>query len=172
MDIFQANYGGGSPQQIDGKLSEASPTSSTDISIGTSLALSHRNSYSINPLIPIVSPLAAADDSHRVMLQQSKQPCPTTIFAAASNSNAIDDLHKLVHNYSSSQQSASIGHENHHHYNPTNAPNLLSHLAALQPQPEAVNVVPTSLPAPAYSDRLWEWNAISEASKDYTNLFK
>ncbi|KAL1534959.1 NAC domain-containing protein 35-like isoform X3 [Salvia divinorum] len=151
VDIFQPNYAG-SPQQTDGKLSESSPTSSTDI--GTSLALSHQTSYSINPLAP-------ADE----MLQQSKQP----IFAGASNPNAIDDLHKLVHNYSSLQQSASaIGDENQHHlYNttPANAPNLLSQFTALQPQTEVV-------PAAAYSDRLWEWGAISEAGKDYSNLFK
>ncbi|XP_047977270.1 NAC domain-containing protein 35-like [Salvia hispanica] len=129
-------------QQTDGKLSElSSPTSSTDI--GTSLALSHRTSYAIDPLAP----------------EQSKQP----IFV---NPNAIDDLHKLVHNYSSSsQQSASaIGNESQLHlYNtpPANAPNLLSQFTALQPQ------------TAAYSDRLWEWGgAISEAGKDYSNLFK
>ncbi|KAL1564893.1 NAC domain-containing protein 35 [Salvia divinorum] len=138
--IFQAN--------TDGKLSETSPTSSTDI--GTSLALSHRSSYTINPLAPI-----AIDG-------RSKQPCPTEMFAAASNSNAIDDLHKLVHNYSSS-----IG-----HYNPANTPNLVSEFTALQPQAAAHGVVP----AAAYSDRLWEWGAISEseseAGKDLSNLFK
>lgn len=88
---------------------------------------------------------------------------------AASNSNAIDDLHKLVQNYSSSQQAAAITHES-HHYNPANVPNLLSHFAALQPQPEAPQAA--SLPASAYSDRLWEWSAMTEASKDYGNLFK
>ncbi|XP_047946992.1 NAC domain-containing protein 35 [Salvia hispanica] len=137
--IFQAN--------ADGKLGETSPTSSTDI--GTSLALSH---YTINhPLPPI-----AVDG-------RSKQPCPTEIFAAASNSNAIDDLHKLVHNYSSS-----IG-----HYNPASAPNLVADFTALQPQAAAHGVVPA---AAAYSDRLWEWGAISEseseAGKDLSNLFK
>ncbi|XP_042062457.1 NAC domain-containing protein 35-like [Salvia splendens] len=138
--IFQAN--------ADGKLAETSPTSSTDI--GTSLALSH---YTINPLAP--NPIAVDG--------RSKQPCPTEIFAAASNSNAIDDLHKLVNNYSSS-----IG-----HYNPANAPNLVADFTALQPQAAAH---PGSLPAAAYSDRLWEWGAISEseaeAGKDLSNLFK
>ncbi|XP_042007602.1 NAC domain-containing protein 35-like isoform X2 [Salvia splendens] len=126
-------------QQTDGKLSESSPTSSADI--GTSLALSHRTSYPIHPLAP-------GDE----MLQQSKQP----IFA---NPNAIDDLHKLVHNYSSCQQSDQ---SQLHLYNtpPANAPNLLSQFTALQPQ------------TAAYSDRLWEWGAISEAWKDYSNLFK
>ncbi|XP_057808400.1 NAC domain-containing protein 35-like [Salvia miltiorrhiza] len=153
--IFQPSYGG-SPQQTDGKLSETSPTSSADI--GTSLALSHGTSFSINPLAPIV----AGEDGH---LQQQ----PKTIFStAASSSNAIDDLHKFVQNYSSSQQA--IGHESHHHYNP---PNLVSHFAALQPETQELGAVPASLPAAAaYSDRLWEWSGISEAGKDYSNLFK
>lgn len=173
--LFQPNYIG-SPQQTaaEGKISDSSPSSSTDI--GTSLALSHQNSYSINPLAPIV------DDHHHhhpTLLQQSKQACPT-IFSATSSSNAIDDLHKLVHNYSS-QQSAVISHETHHHHysiNPTNVPNLLSHFAVLQQppqqqqQPEAAGVALNVVPAAAYSDRLWEWNAVPEASKDYNNLFK
>ncbi|KAG6406349.1 hypothetical protein SASPL_133949 [Salvia splendens] len=127
-------------QQTDGKLSESSPTSSTDI--GTSHALSHRTSYAIDPLAP-----------GEEMLQQSKQP----IFA---NPNAIDDFHKLVHNYSSSQQSASaIGNESQLHLYNTPPANLLSQFTALQPQ------------TAAYSDRLWEWGAIPEAGKDYSSLF-
>ncbi|KAH6818974.1 NAC domain containing protein 35 [Perilla frutescens var. frutescens] len=157
---------------IDGKITETSPSSSTDI--GTSLALSHHqhnnvnSSYSINPLAPI-----NIVDDHPTMKQQPN--CP-----AIFSNNTIDDLHKLVHNYSSSSSQQSAAAIN-HHYNPTTnhvVPpniNLLSHFTALQPQPEAepqpqqaglgVNVVA----AAAYSDRLWEWNAI----KDYNNdLFK
>ncbi|KAI3445527.1 hypothetical protein Pfo_002192 [Paulownia fortunei] len=180
MDIFQANYGG-SPQQTDGKVSETSPSSSTDV--GTSLGLSHQNSYSINPLVPMASSTIAAapssaEDDHRTMLHHSKQACNSsdlsphcpTIFSSSS-SQAIDDLHKLVNNYS--QQAASINHANHQY----NVPNLLPHFSNLQPEPEpqqappALNVVPGSLQA-AFSDRLWDWSVISEASKDYTNLFK
>ncbi|KAH6794095.1 NAC domain containing protein 35 [Perilla frutescens var. hirtella] len=170
MDIF-----------VDGKITETSPSSSTDI--GTSLALSHHHhhhhhnnvnsSYSINPLAPI-----NIVDDHPTMKQQQQQQQPNcpTIFS----NNTIDDLHKLVHNYSSSSSQQSAAAIN-HHYNPTTnhvAPpniNLLSHFTALQPQPEAepepqqtglgVNVVA----AAAYSDRLWEWNAIKDYNSD---LFK
>lgn len=136
-------------QQDQTSTSRTSPSSSTDI--GTS----HHISYTITPLPSIV------DDHHQSMKQQN---CPT-IF-----SNNVDDLHKLVHNYSSSSSQQPMSHQ----YNiPTTnvPPNLLSHFTALPPQPEPeLNVV---VPAAAYSDRLWEWNAISEASKDYSNdLFK
>ncbi|KAL0357257.1 UNVERIFIED_CONTAM: NAC domain-containing protein 35 [Sesamum calycinum] len=177
---FQANYGG-SPQKTDGKISETSQGSSTDM--GTSLALSQQNSsYSITPLVPNMANSSTiqnpAEDDHGVMLQQSKQAncssslspnCPS-IFSTSS-SHAIDDLHKLVN-----IQAASINHENHQYSTPHNGPiNLLSHFST-QPEPlpaTALNVVvPGSVPA-VFSDRLWDWNAISEAGKDYmTNLFK
>ncbi|XP_011087598.1 NAC domain-containing protein 35 [Sesamum indicum] len=181
---FQANYGG-SPPQTDGKISETSQSSSTDM--GTSLALSQQNSsYSITPAAALVPNMAnsstlqtpTAEDDHGVMLQQSKQAnsssslspnCPSIY--ATSSSHAIDDLHKLVN-----IQAASINHENHQYNTPNNGPlNLLSHFST-QPEPlpaAALNVVgPGSVPA-IFSDRLWDWNAISEAGKDYmTNLFK
>ncbi|GFP80434.1 putative NAC domain-containing protein 94 [Phtheirospermum japonicum] len=149
MDIYQANYGGAIQQITDRKVSETlSPSSSNDI--GTSLALSHQNStnYSINNN-PLVHTIPSSS-------KLSKQACSNT------TSIAIDDLHKLVNNYS--QQAVAVSHENHHQYN--NVPNLLPHFSALPPPPQQAG------PAAAVSDRLWDWNAVSEANKDFTNLFK
>ncbi|KAK6119129.1 hypothetical protein DH2020_047137 [Rehmannia glutinosa] len=182
--VFQANnYGGQIMHQTDRKLiSETSPSSSNDNNIGTSLALSRQNSnYSINnPLVPTIS-TDHQDDHH---LQKSKQPrtnscnnnnlssnCPS-IFPNSS-SHAIDDLHNLVNNYS--QQSALVNHDiiNHQY----NVPNLLSQFSGLPPQQGEV-APPINVAAPgtlqaAFSDRLWDWNAVnSEANKDYNNLFK
>ncbi|KAI3448393.1 hypothetical protein Pfo_005058 [Paulownia fortunei] len=180
MEGFQASYGG-SPQQTDGKISETSPCSSTDI--GTPLPLSKHNSYTINPLVPMAStipPPTSVEDDHTMILLQSKQACNsslapncTTMFASSS-SHAIDDLHKLVDINNYSQQATLANHENPQYLN--YVPNLLSNFSTLQPQPQpqppvALNVVPGSFQA-AFSDRLWDWNAISEASKDFTNLFK
>ncbi|KAL8527572.1 hypothetical protein ACS0TY_005431 [Phlomoides rotata] len=128
-DIFHSNYVESPPQP------DASPSSSTDI--GTSLALSHQHSYTINPLGPITT---STQDDH------------TPIFP----SHALDDLQKIVNN------SVYNHHFNHNNDVPAN---LLSHSAAMQPQQAG----PGSLP---YTDRLWDWNSISEATKDYNNLFK
>ncbi|KAK4438434.1 NAC domain-containing protein 35 [Sesamum alatum] len=172
QEMFQANYGGSPPQQTDGKMSETSQGSSTDMS--TSLALSQQNSsYSITPapLVHSSTLQTPAEDDQRVMLQQSKQAncsCPS-IFSTSSSAHAIDDLHKLVN----IQAAASMNHENHQYNNaPNNGPiNLLSHFST-QAEPALNVVVPGSVPT-VLSDRLWDWNAISEAGKDYmTNLFK
>ncbi|PIN03657.1 hypothetical protein CDL12_23819 [Handroanthus impetiginosus] len=163
IDIFQATYGGSS-QQNDAKIVESSPSSSADI--GTNLALSQQNSYAISPIVPMdQTPSISPDDDHRIMMmQQSKNSCSNMIFSSSS-SHAIDDLHKLVNNYS-------INHENHDQYN-INPNILVPHFSNLQPpapQQQAVLALPGSLQA-AFSDRLWDWSGVSEAGKDYTNLF-
>lgn len=67
--------------------------------------------------------------------------------------HAIDDLQKIVNN--------SV---NHHQNN--DVPGLLSHFVSMQPAGPGINALP-------YTDRLWDWNSISEASKDsYNHLFK
>ncbi|KAL3620753.1 hypothetical protein CASFOL_035665 [Castilleja foliolosa] len=169
MDVYQANYGGAMQSIADRKVSETlSPSSSNDI--GTSLALSHQNStnYTINnnnPLVHTIPNSKQACNNNNNSDRNLSPNCPS-IFPSSS-SIAIDDLHKLVNNYS--QQGVTISHENHHHqYN--SGPNLLSQFSALPP-PVAADVVPGTLQA-AVSDRLWDWNAVSEANKDFTNLFK
>ncbi|XP_073030406.1 uncharacterized protein [Primulina eburnea] len=166
--------------QTEGIMSESSPSSSTNV--GTSLALSNPNSYNLNnPLLHMASTIDAAAPSsvereRMILLQNYSQKIGTTIFANPSSSHAIDDLHKLVNTYSTNQ-------ENHHFSNNIIVPGLLSHFTTLQPQPQpqpqqqqqqqvALNVIPGSIEA-AYSDRLWDWNSISDqASKDYNSHFK
>ncbi|XP_073126375.1 NAC domain-containing protein 22-like [Henckelia pumila] len=161
--------------QTEGIISESSPSSSTNV--GTSLALSNPNSYNLNPLLHMASTIDAAAPSSAerermsTLLQNNSQQICTTIFAnPTSSSHAIDDLHKLVNNYS-------INQENHHFSNNIIVPGLLSHFSTLQPQPQqqqqlALNVIPGSIQA-AYSDRLWDWNSISDQpSKDYNSHFK
>ncbi|XP_009355400.1 NAC domain-containing protein 35 isoform X1 [Pyrus x bretschneideri] len=110
----------------------------------------------------------------------------------SSNMNAIDDLHRLL-NYQPvnvQQQAASNHHQHqqyvnhhlvqyydHHHHHPqpsnlfsTNFPSAAAALSTIQPQQQQLpsNTLPT-----AFSDRLWDWNPISEPTRpDYNNLFK
>ncbi|CAA3030515.1 NAC domain-containing 35 [Olea europaea subsp. europaea] len=172
MERFQAY--GLSSQQTDEKMSEASGSSST-ADIGTSLDLSKHSSYNINPLIPMSTPNSIELEDRMMQLNQLKQTSSSlalncsTLFASSSSHNAIDDLHKLV-NYS---QQASINHESDHQQYPNHVPDLLSHFSTLQsqqPQSLSLNMIPGSFQA-ALPDRVWDWNAIQEANKDY-NLFK
>ncbi|XP_073027603.1 protein FEZ-like [Primulina eburnea] len=159
--------------QTEGIMSESSPSSSTNV--GTSLALSKSHSYNLNPLLHMASTIDAAAPSsverdRMILLHNNSQQICTTIFANSSTSHAIDDLHKLVNNHS-------INQENHQFSNNIIVPTLLSRFSTLQPQPQqqqqfALNVIPGSIQA-AYSDRLWDWNSISDqASKDYNSHFK
>ncbi|CAA2991616.1 NAC domain-containing 35 [Olea europaea subsp. europaea] len=177
MERFQAY--GVSSQQTDEKMSETSASSST-ADIGTSLPLSKHNSYNVNPLVPmstsIPTPNSMELDNRMMQLHGSKQTCSSSlapncstllIASSSSHNNAIDDLHKLV-NYS---QQASINREPNHQQYPNNVPDLLSHFSTLQSQqPQSLNMIPGSFQA-SLSDRLWDWNAIQEANKEY-NPFK
>ncbi|KAF8404006.1 hypothetical protein HHK36_008882 [Tetracentron sinense] len=147
------------------KLKEADE-SSTGTDMGMSLGLSKHMAYSARATI---APDPVEEDS--TLLQHSKQvgsllPTCTTLFTCSSSVpvNAIDDLQRLVEYqqvYTQQQQQ-----QHHHHYNyPTQFLPL-----APQLQPLALNTVPSSLPA--ISDKLWEWNPIPEANRDYTSPFK
>lgn len=182
IENFQAFVG--NPQQMEEKLSETSGSSSTDI--GASLGLSKHNNTFIS-LAPMTTTLSVSaptsledpDDPDRVFLHhQPKQPCSTlapdnpTIFAGPSfvPSNTIDDLHRLV-NF----QNASLSHhQQQYHNNPNHSSQLFSTLQA-PPLPQssslALNMLPGSLQA-AFTDRLWDWNSINEASKDFNSPFK
>ncbi|KAK4406823.1 NAC domain-containing protein 35 [Sesamum angolense] len=105
---FQPNYVGSS-QQNDTKMTETSPSSSTD----------NMNSYTLLPNIPSTTP-SVVENNQTMILLQSKQPnsCPSSF---PSSSHAVDDLHKLV-NFQ--RQSLLINTEStdphHDHYNPNN----------------------------------------------------
>ncbi|KAK4491314.1 hypothetical protein RD792_002050 [Penstemon davidsonii] len=154
----------------DGKLiiSKSSPTSTTtttDISTSLALLSKHTPNYTcINPLVPLMTnsstTISASNttslelEDGRMILHQSKQ---------APNYAIHDDLHKLVNN------------GNHYTANTTHdhVPNLLSHFSSTL-QPVTSTMVPEqSIQPVVFSDRLWDWNAISEAAgKDYNNIFK
>ncbi|XP_073022889.1 uncharacterized protein [Primulina eburnea] len=138
--------------QNNGPVTESSPSSSTNT--GTSLALSNPNSYSINPL----------QTSH--IINPTIAPIATAIFANRT-SNPIDDLHKIVNNYSLNQEN---------HYNNINTTNLFPHYSTLQQQQQqSANVILAgSSQATTILDRFWDWNSSSEASKldDNYNIFK
>ncbi|XP_028963306.2 NAC domain-containing protein 35 isoform X1 [Malus domestica] len=111
----------------------------------------------------------------------------------SSNMNAIDDLHRLL-NYQPvhvQQQAASNHHQHqqyvhhhlvqyydHHHHHPqpsnlfsTNFPSAAAALSTIQPQQQ--QQLPSNALPTAFSDRLWDWNPISEPTRpDYNNLFK
>ncbi|KAL8541885.1 hypothetical protein ACS0TY_002942 [Phlomoides rotata] len=196
---FQGNIAGSSDAKIISDVASTSSCSTDHISTTTTtltpIPLSNHmiDSYPI-PAAP-TSLLVHNYDHHsnKMGFVQSKQlaadcntslpPNCTTIFAATSSTTShanIDDLHSLVMNFNYPQQqypsslpNIAINHDDINIDPNMNAPNLASHFPTLQPQPAAaaLNVLPASFPA-AYSDRLWEWNAISEASKDFTNTFK
>ncbi|KAL0454529.1 UNVERIFIED_CONTAM: NAC domain-containing protein 35 [Sesamum latifolium] len=106
---FQPNYVGSS-QQNDTKMTETSPSSSTD----------NMNSYTLLPNIPSTTP-SVVENNQTMILLQSKQPnsCPSSF---PSSSHAVDDLHKLV-NFQ--RQSLLINTESRdpHHHDHYNNPN-------------------------------------------------
>ncbi|GFP95057.1 transcription factor jungbrunnen 1 [Phtheirospermum japonicum] len=177
MVKFQTSYGK-FPQQNDAKLDETSPASSTNISNPSFPISKHNSSYTINiPLVPMVPSAIPPQDDQTMALLQTKQT-PNSSFHHAIN----DDLHKLVNINNNNNNNNNTYSANNLDQNPQYlsnvVPNLVSHFStSLQPtqpqpaQPQALNVVPGSFQA-AFPDRLWEWNGISEASKDFTNLFK
>lgn len=149
MESFEAY--GGSSNQNDEKMSETSASSSTDV--GNSLVLANHNTYNVNPLIPITSTVPMEIDERIMNLRPS--------------SSSLSTDHHLV-NYS--PQAPNIVHGQYQY--PNDAPYFLSHFSDLkQPQQQPLNVLPGSMQA-TFSDGLWGWNAISSASKDYSNLFK
>ncbi|KAH6837696.1 hypothetical protein C2S53_000960 [Perilla frutescens var. hirtella] len=177
---LQATHGG----STEAKMSDVtSASSSTDI--GYSTPINHSSNYTFlhHPLVPAASTLipaasASVEDDHTLALLQSNNstyliPNLTTTFAATS-SHALDDLHKLVNIDFQQQDNATSSSANHVHYpNVTAATDFLSYFPTLQPQPPqaAAAVAPNIIPGGL--DRLmWDWNTISEASKDFTNLFK
>ncbi|CAA0819549.1 NAC domain containing protein 35 [Striga hermonthica] len=168
---FQPNHGK-SPLQDDGLIiAESSPSSSTnDHNINNPFSLQNHNSnYTTNksPLVPMTSILE--NDQAMVLLQSKQTPIHTNPSLSQNSSfQPVDDLQKLV-NISNNNYSQQL--ENPQYLN-NGVPNFLSHFATnLQPQSQNAVPMPGSLQA-AFQDRLWDWNGISEASKDFNNLFK
>ncbi|KAL3515796.1 hypothetical protein ACH5RR_022698 [Cinchona calisaya] len=168
-------------QQMAEKLSGKSANSSTDIA--TPLGLSDHINTLIS-LAPMTNPSSVlVEDDRRVILQQSKQGCDTTLssdcatmFGGSSfvpTTNAVDDLHRLVNFQQgpmSHQELQYLQNNQHSHHHPSG-----QFSGTIQPQqvPDQssltlLNMLPGSLQG-AFTDRLWDWNSINEASKDFIN---
>lgn len=107
-----------------------------------------------------------------------------SFLASNSSSSSVDDLHRLV-NYQAAAAATSImnHHQQQQQYHNINIPNhpsqLIStlHAAPLPPQSSSSTIALNMLPgagslqaAFTHQDRLiWDWNTMSEASKDYNN---
>ncbi|KAL4387946.1 hypothetical protein GQ457_09G008400 [Hibiscus cannabinus] len=152
MERFQA-FGGGQPQQMEiRKICETEASSSTS-----------------------TSGLPSGMEGEGMFLNQSKPGCcslllnPTALFPLGPSSVVVDDLHRLV-----SFQQPTLNQQQ--YYNPNHLQQQ-PEFSTLPQQPQAqqlsLNVLPAALPSPtAFPDRLWEWNLIPEANKEYNNPFK
>ncbi|KAK3031329.1 hypothetical protein RJ639_035235 [Escallonia herrerae] len=161
------------------KVTETSGSSS-GADVGTSLGLSNHNSYiGLAPMsggspLAVPPPAAASlmeDDNRVLLLHQQRQVgsllvpnCTTnSIFTGGSSSSSlvspssVDDLHRLI-NYQQASTNQNQLYHNHHF------PSQFSSTTLSTPPAGSLQA--------NFSDRLWDWNSITEATKDYTNPFK
>lgn len=144
---FQA-FGGSNPQALEEggeKMSETSASSSTEICMSSLGFPKHMNPY-MNALPSMPSPIA---------------PPPLTPMEGCSNIlvpqnttgiSQVDDLQRLISFHQQASMTAQQQQEFYHLYHhPSNFPTMF------QPQ----------VPLSNNSDRLWEWNPITEGNKDY-----
>ncbi|KAL6183975.1 hypothetical protein ACLB2K_045383 [Fragaria x ananassa] len=120
----------------------------------------------------------------------------TLLFAGSSvsaTSNVIDDLQRLlnyqqqqaVSNIANQQQALHVqqyydAHSHNHNHNQQLPSNVVNHFSSpfplAPPPPSQSQLSPNGLPVTAFSDRLWDWNPISEPNRapdQYnTNPFK
>lgn len=146
-----------------------------NVVVTTALNLSKHNIYR-----PVVGPIStslglpssvAADHQHHHHNEEA-----AAMFLNQSNT-VVDDLHRLV-NYQQSAAAASMNQfydAHHQHQQQQQQPQQNSPFPTLMPQTQAlpITMLQGSLaPSTAFSDRLWEWNPIPEANRDYNNPFK
>lgn len=195
MERFQAFGQQSSQVQMEiEKISDQTDGSSSSTSdVTTALGLSKQtNVYRPMAPPPISTTLglpSGMEEAEGILFlnQSNKQgstsnllPNCTTLFPVSAGSNvspnAVDDLHRLV----SYQQATMNQHQyyitDYHHQQQQQQSELISTLQPPQSQSQAVvaqqlslNVQPGSLPT-AFSDRLWEWNPIPEANREYNNI--
>ncbi|EOY26392.1 NAC domain - like 10 [Theobroma cacao] len=175
MERFQG-FGGQSQQMEIEKISETDGSSSSTSDVTTALGLSKQNVY--RPMAPISTTLGLPSgiEEEGMFLNQSKQGCSslvpncTTVFTVGSSvsPNVVDDLHRLV-----SYQHATMNQQQHYYSDHHHQQQQQSEFSTLPPQSQqlSLNMLPSSLPM-AFSDRLWEWNPIPEANREYNNPFK
>ncbi|XP_065848693.1 NAC domain-containing protein 35-like [Euphorbia lathyris] len=186
MERFHPYAGGQSQQQLEiEKISTDTDGSCTSSDVTTAIGLSKTNLY--NPIrVPPVATSTTSTTSigliqptieeEEIFLNQSRQVCSlipnhNNLFTPSSSvsSNPVDDLHRLVNfqhvclNQQQQQQPQQL-----QYYTQQQASSQFS-IMSPQPQQLAFNVVPNSLPT-AFSERLWEWNPMPEASRDQYNI--
>ncbi|KAK8525099.1 hypothetical protein V6N12_029943 [Hibiscus sabdariffa] len=162
MERFQAFGGGQSHQMEIRKISETEGSSSTS-----------------------TSGLPSGMEGEGMFLNQSKPGCcsllpnPTTLFPLGPSSVVVDDLHRLVSFQQptlNQQQYYNPNHPHPHlhlHHHQQQQPEFSTLPQQSQAQQLSLNVLPATLASPtAFPDRLWEWNLIPEANKEYNNPFK
>ncbi|KAK9030646.1 hypothetical protein V6N11_032063 [Hibiscus sabdariffa] len=170
MERFQAFGGGQQSQQMEiRKICETEASSRTS-----------------------TSGLPSGMEGEGMFLNQSKPGCcsllpnPTALFPLGPSSVVVDDLHRLVSFQQPTLNQQQYYNPNHPHPHPHPHLNMHHHHHHHQQQPEfstlpqqpqaqqlSLNVLPAALASPtAFPDRLWEWNLIPEANKEYSNPFK
>nr|GMD48556.1 NAC domain-containing protein 35-like [Ipomoea batatas] len=131
-----------SPYQVAEEKISAETSGSSSTEVRTSLGLSSYQSSYAAPIVPA-------------------PPSPAFFSASSSAVAAADDLHRLVN----SQQQISLQH-----------PQLFQSLSSPFPPPPMLQPLPPqnlALPpgslhaAAAFSDRLWDWSSMGDASRDY-----
>ncbi|KDP32445.1 hypothetical protein JCGZ_13370 [Jatropha curcas] len=176
-------------QQIEmEKMSETDGSSSSDVT--TTLVLSKTNNNAYNPhIVPAISTSlglpATMEEEEEIFLNQSRQACSllsnnTNLFAASSN--PVDDLHRLVnyqqacithHNQQQQQQQQQPPYYTSHQHQHSSQFSIIAPPQSQVAPALPLNMLPNQLPA-AFSERLWEWNPITEANRDFNvnNPFK
>ncbi|ESR44623.1 NAC domain-containing protein 35 [Citrus sinensis] len=173
-------FGGQSSHQQMEMVTDEKMSTNTDQTDGSSsscsdvaavLGLSKQNVYRPN-MASITTSLLGLPSS--IMEEQAAASTlvpsctTTTLFPVALSSSssssliysdAADEFHGLL-----TYPQASMNHHQQYY-------NIDHHLHLQELQPQSLNLLATPLPA-AFSDRLWEWNPILEASREYNDPFK
>ncbi|XP_030473638.1 NAC domain-containing protein 35 [Syzygium oleosum] len=195
IERFQAFMGGGggggqlssqSPQNND----QADGSSSSDVT--TTLGLSKHNvSNAYYPIPPIsaAAQLALMEEDgianfhhHHHLSKQAATPSSCSLvfphlFPSSSSTNAVDDLHRLVNYQQAAAASINQQQQQHPQLQQYYPPQYSQLQGLLLPQSSSssslsqnltLNKLPSPLQTP-FSDRLWEWNPVPDANREYNN---
>ena len=177
--IHHLNMGfGGQSKPIDQIGDKMNETEGSSDHVTTALGLSKHNAYraamgALSTTMGLPPVLPMEEEGLMVMQQQQQQskhahaatslvPACGAFFpagpsSASSNNNAMmDDLNRLV------------SYQQQYYTNVQSHPSQFSSLL-MQPAPMSLNPPPNPLPT-TFSDRLWEWNPVPEANREYSNM--
>ncbi|XP_050220354.1 NAC domain-containing protein 35 [Mercurialis annua] len=152
IELPQIHVSGGHSIQAE-KISCETDGSCSSSDVTTALGLTNAYHHPITTSSLGLPPASIQEED--MFLHQSRQASPlvpnNSLYAGSSN--PVDDLHTLL-NY---QQ----------YYTTTTHQQQLS---MMQPHTLPPTMLPSSLPAAAFSDRLWEWNPMPEETRDQYNV--